>query len=271
MELAIFTTRDRVESYLGEDRFTRLYYGNEFCERLLPTPDGLEEVLAFLRERGLAFTLVTPFVTDEGMDKALGLIEHLEEDRTRRSEAGVPHEVVVNDWGLLYRMKEAFPGLEPVLGRLLNKQKRGPRILKLGGRVPEPMMDHFRRSNVDTQGLQGVLDDFGVERVELDNLLQGMERKTGLTGSLYFPYAYVTTTRLCLTNQCFARRRHARAIFPCEHECRKITFRLDHKDMPVALFLKGNTQFFRNDRLPGNLRALGIDRIVYQPHLPMLV
>jgi len=34
--------------------------------------------------------------------------------------------------------------------------------------------------------------------------------------------------------------------------------------MPVTLFIKGNTQFFKNDQLPSNLSLLGIDRLVQE-------
>ena len=60
-----------------------------------------------------------------------------------------------------------------------------------------------------------------------------------------------------------------RAIEPCGHECQIYTFGLTHKDMPVKLMLRGNTQFFRNDTLPENLDELGIDRLVFEPDLPL--
>ncbi|GAI02329.1 unnamed protein product, partial [marine sediment metagenome] len=45
----------------------RLYFGPEFCQYLLPSPSELKEALNFTRKRRLSFTLVTPFVTDEGL------------------------------------------------------------------------------------------------------------------------------------------------------------------------------------------------------------
>jgi hypothetical protein len=39
--------------------------------------------------------------------------------------------------------------------------------------------------------------------------------------------------------------------------------------MPVKLLLKGNTQFFINEVLPDDLEALKIDRLVFQPRIPL--
>lgn len=44
---------------------------------------------------------------------------------------------------------------------------------------------------------------------------------------------------------------------------------LQHKQMPADLLLKGNTQFFKNEQLPDNLKDLSIDRIVYEPEIPI--
>ena len=39
--------------------------------------------------------------------------------------------------------------------------------------------------------------------------------------------------------------------------------------MPVPLFSKGNTKFVRNGEIPENLLSHGIDRIVFEPEIPM--
>ena len=44
------------------------------------------------------------------------------------SDGGGATEVVVNDWGVLRLVRREFPGLRPVLGRLMNKMMRDPRV-----------------------------------------------------------------------------------------------------------------------------------------------
>jgi len=112
------------------------------------------------------------------------------------------------------------------------------------------------------------LQTCGVERVELDNLLQGIARNGGLQASLYYPFGYITTTRLCLLMEGDRPDKNLRSIGRCHRECLKYDVTLRHEDMPVPLHLKGNTQFFRNDTLPKNLAALSITRLVQIPELP---
>jgi hypothetical protein len=107
--------------------------------------------------------------------------------------------------------------------------------------------------------------------VELDNLLQGIDLPLqNLDVSLYFPFAYVTTTRLCLMSGCEdPDREEVVGVFPCNRECRKYTLGMANDIMPVLLIRKGNTIFFENPALPDDLDAAGISRLVTQPELPM--
>ena len=263
MEQAVFISKIKDLDCVTQ-KYSRLYYGAEFCEHLAPSCEDLDQVVRFADGRNMDFTLVTSFLTDEGLRRAQRLLGRLFQIK--------PHsEVVVNDWGLLGWLNREYPGFGLVLGRLLTKQKRGPQILSLKGRVPDAMVDHFRRCNADSAVLRDFLAENRVKRIELDNLLQGIRRPAdALPGSLYLPFAYITTTRLCLANSCEDRtHKPYRAIVPCHQECQKHSFRLRHKQIPVDLLLKGNTQFFKNERLPDNVSDLNIDRIVFEPEMPV--
>ncbi|HEA47179.1 MAG TPA: hypothetical protein ENH97_02070 [bacterium] len=234
----------------------RLYFGPEFCQHLLPSPPELKEALNFARQRRLSFTLVTPFVTEEGLKKLIPLWEVLKDWQKS--------EVVVNDWGVLYFLRENYPEFFLVLGRLLSKQKRGPRLLNIKDKIPQEMWNHFQRSYLDLPLVRNFLFQKGIRRVELDNLLQGIKGDPRIPASLYYPYTYVTTTRMCLTNACDQRTQPLRSIFPCRKECSIYTFKLTHRNMPLPLFIKGNTQFFKNEEIPSHLSELGIDRLVQE-------
>lgn len=242
---------------------TRLYFGVEFCERLIPSREELSCALAFAHKNKKDFTFVTPFVTDAGIKKLAPLLDHL---ASKASAA----EIVVNDWGLLNILKERSWQGPIALGRLLTKQKRGPRIMNILDKLPQGAVEHFRQSNVDVPVLAGFLSRNGVSRVELDNLLQGISRPDpALRGSLYYPYAYVTVTRYCLAAFSKNRAGSLRSIPECRKECQEMEFELSHPGMPVKLLLKGNTQFFENAVLPENLDLLNIDRLVFQPKIPL--
>ncbi|MCK5493882.1 MAG: hypothetical protein KAJ14_12295, partial [Candidatus Omnitrophica bacterium] len=135
----------------------------------------------------------------------------------------------------------------------------------------ESMYSHFQMSNVDSSIFSNFLKNKNIKRVELDNLIQGIDRpKKSLKGSLYFPFGYVTTTRFCLSN--FSIRddiKVLRGVYECNKNCQNTMVKLKHKDMPIDLYLKGNTQFFKNDNVSKKLNHLNIDRLVFQPEIPL--
>lgn len=263
MEKAIFISKIGNLKYVTRE-YSRLYFGIEFCQNLMPSKEELGRILEFISKKEMDFTFVTPYLTNEGMKKIKPLLSYI-------IDVQPEGEIIINDWGLLEWIGQEYFDLNLVLGRLLTKQKRGPRILNLIGRVPDNMVQHFRKSNVDSLILTDFLISKQIKRVELDNLLQGISRPPhSLKSSLYIPFAYITTTRLCLLSSCEDKvNKPLRAISACNKECQKYTFRLAHKKMPIDLLLKGNTQFFKNERLPDNLNDLNIDRIVYEPEIPI--
>jgi len=261
MEQAIFISRVQNLKY-SNSKYTRLYFGNEFCQRLIPSLEDIRVIRDFISKYQMKFSFVTPYVTNDGILTLRPLLEHV-----IKNFPGA--EIVVNDWGILRLIRREFNYPVLALGRLLTKQKRGPMNMNLKKRLPQTMLQHFQESNIDVPILGDFLVDNGIKRVELDNLLQGIIRENpSLEASLYFPFAYVTTTRFCLTASSGFRRKFLRSIPYCNKECQKYSFRLKHKKMPVNLFLKGNTQFFENKHLPDDLNSLNIDRLVFQPEIP---
>jgi len=263
MEQAIFiATVAGLKHYTAG--FSRVYFGNEFCEHLIPAVADLEPVLALVRENGLDLTLVTPYVTDSGLQRLYPLLDRISAQRPGS-------EVVFNDYGVLRVLTSRYLGLEPVMGRLLNRMKRGPRLMMVIDKLPPTTVEYFRGSNLNVPALGRFLSGHRVRRVELDNVLQGIDFTAGqLTASLYVPFVYVTTTRLCLANSAdIPERAEMVGIFPCRRECQQYTFYLNNPVMPVTLIRKGNTVFLENATLPDEVEHKRITRIVTQPEIPI--
>ena len=131
----------------------------------------------------------------------------------------------------------------------------------------------MERSHINIPGYHDFLKSYGISRVELDNLLHDGEVNLSgakIKASLYVPYAYVTTTRFCnIPSYNVSMRKLLPRILPCKKECQLYSFKLTHSTIPVPLLMKGNTQFVRNDRIPDALEQKGINRLVYQPEIPM--
>jgi len=263
MEQAVFISKVENLKYYNP-QFSRLYFGNEFCEHLIPSIKNLEQVLDFVLQNGMDFTLVTPYVTDKGLERLEHLLRKIAEQRPGT-------EVVFNDYGVLRILNTRYTELEPVMGRLLNRMKRGPRLMVVADKLPQTTVEYFQSSNLAVPVLRQFLNKNRVRRVELDNVLQGIDFALDtLEASLYVPFAYVTTTRFCLVNSCdVPEKREMIGIFPCGKECQKYTFYLRNPMMLVPLIRKGNTIFFSNEALPEGLEPKGISRIVVEPEIPM--
>ena len=289
MEKAIFITKVSQLRYVHTG-YGRLYFGNEFCERLIPSLKDLKKALSFIRGKRMDFSLVTPYVTNFGLERLKPLLALL---KSRK----VYGEIIINDWGLLSLVNREYVNLSVVLGRLLTKQKRGPRLIRLLKRETRPRfikdsknpkikyfifqkklpldLDSYYKGS-DTSSVP-IIHDFlirrCIKRIELDNTSQGLFlelEKSGISASVYLPYVYISTTFFCLSADCDQKKKSLLKRKPCKRQCQRYIFKLRHKTMPKVIYLKGNTQFYKNTRLQlKEWKAMGVDRIVYEPEIPV--
>lgn len=233
--------------------YHRLYFGAEFCPWRFPEVTELLGALQACRVAGWSLTLLTPVLWQPFLPmlraRLAALLPHLAES----------DEVVVSDWGGLRLVRELAPRQPLVLGRALSGQKRGAQILDL--QLNAAQLQYFRSCRWASSATLALLQEQGIERVELDNLLQGLEPLPApLAGTLHHPYAMVTSSRNCP----FAGGPSAAG---CPRPCGEV-FTLASSDQQPALLQAGNTQFLQLDTLPPDLTRLGIDRLVEHPQIP---
>lgn len=259
MEKALFISRFADLRFSGYG-YSRIYFGSEFCEGLIPAAQEIKEVLDFAAGKKLKLTFVTCYCTDRGIKKIEEAFEML--SAYKHIDALEP-EAVFNDFGVLMSLRRYR--LRPVMGRLLTRQSRDPRIKDFPGKYPEKKWRHLKECAFAEQYCEDFFKQHNISRVEIDNLLQGIhipERQTGdLKVSLYFPFGYVTTGRSCPSTA-------EQYPLSCQKPCLSYSLaRLSYHSMPAPLYLKGNTVFFRNSRLPQFSDYKMIDRLVWQPGL----
>ncbi len=278
MEKALHITKTGNLKYLTPG-FARIYFGTEFCQNLIPSVEDLEKAINFSRMEGLRFTFVTPFVTEKGLCR----LDHAFHFLKRRLE---DCEVVVNDWGVLEVLSKKYKTFKPVLGRLLTRQNRDPAVArifrkqvpyvikdadgKLGILLHIPPGKLYQRgvksSYVNTFSVYSFLAKLNVGRIELNNLIQGVDFE-GLKFkvSLYTPFVNISTTRFCPME---TRLQKTYRINVCKKECQRYYDRLKYNAGATVIYKRGNTLFYRN---PIRLRTLNkeiVDRIIFQPELP---
>lgn len=249
IEKAVYVSSVRDLSEISRRSFSRIYYGAEFCENLIPLPGQVTRVSTRARKEGFALSFLTPYCTDAGLEK-LSKIFSLLPDRT---------EVILNDFGVLKRMREmGLNNLIPVLGRLLVKYKRDPRITFF--KMEKRLMGYLRSSNINIPEFQEFLLRNGINRIEIENSFQGYNFRPdkNIRVSLYYPYVYISTAVRCV----FKR---ALNLPDCRRDCHSGIIKSTVSGLPVNIITRGNTEFYSNSRLDSTsaLKILNMDRMVF--------
>jgi hypothetical protein len=261
-EKAFYAVNPASVRKLAGGGYSRVYFGAEFCQWRLPSPSVMLKVLRAAHDRGMGFTLLTPWVTDSGIARINLLLESLS------GEAVKGIEVVVNDFGVLEALRK-HKALTPVLGRLLVKQKRCPRIPGIVEGLPDAGRAAYLRPGVEDSETAGFLKKYRIKRIELDSPLQGVDadlKSVGLKGSIYTPFAFVTTTRHCPAS---FDGETWQAFTGCRIKgCAGNIIELSHLEHKEPLIMRGNTQFTHTGEIPANIPEMGIDRIVVMEETP---
>ncbi|MBI5477732.1 MAG: hypothetical protein HY906_02685 [Deltaproteobacteria bacterium] len=221
--------------------FRRLYAGAEFCRHLIPSRAQWTAVLALARRRRVPVTLRTPPVTEEALARLAIVL---------RALSGVQGaEVVANDWGTLRLVHRRFPGLRPILGRCLRRQKKDPRVgeLAMSGAMSPETLDLLAR--------------WGVDLVEADCL---PDDASPIALALHLPFAFVASGSLCLLSGLGRPvEEKFRPDRPCRAPCRGRAVRLHHPACRAPLLLRENTFFAARGVGGPPLARPDVARLVY--------
>jgi hypothetical protein len=263
---------------IGDIVFTHCTFGTEFCENLIPSSVALASAIQAAQSQGLAFTLLTPYVSNAGLAALRPLLDVL------ANHGG--GEVAFNDWGVLHLLRRDYPQLAPVQGRLLNKSLRDPRVTPMyaNAHAPTATLSTLQSSNLDCDSYTALLARLGVRAVELDNLPQGNDLgfvASGVRAHAYLPFGFISTSRVCMAAGLhYHKADKFQPGAPCRHECQTHLLEYAYTNSPFGnrdqkFYLKGNTYFYVHTE--AMLRALfeqvrtgRIARLTWQPRLPMM-
>lgn len=225
------------DHYDADTPIDRVYFGSEFCERLIPDKKCFQRVLAQIEQHNLALSLLTPMVSDKGMRQLTKILPLLPEGA----------EVIVNDWGVLRLLQREFPRLTPVVGRLLCKMIKDPRL-------PSEQWARLYPHGVQSGPFHNLLEKFGIDRLEMD-VPPFAEQKDFHSAdralSVYLPFGYSVKGRMCKIGA--VGLDSARKFGPghgCNKECLRYTGKTRRDSVQgkgdLHTFQLGNTLFYRH-------------------------
>ena len=235
-----------IYGWLYDKTIEYIYFGNEFCEYRLPKVDEVIEAKNIASNLNCKFVLVTSPLSDNGL-KSIHKLHNLVDN------------IVINDVAMFQYSKSKHL----ILGRMFDKlfhEFRADRDsllewedFKITGTLPMVSKD-----------FHDLLVDNDIERIEVDLVNHEMRfGNTDLKVSVYAPFSYLTTGRLCMFrglqytdgNKFIIHKNES-----CGQFC-KNTNAVLHKNS-VSLIQHGNTIFAKSDI--DSLSGSNIDRFVIQ-------
>lgn len=223
-----------------------VYFGEEFCEHLIPSAKEVMAVSEEVLRRGWDFYLVTGIMAPNTLRAYLKLLKHLDAMKGRIG-------VVFNDWGFLQVLRREYPNLDPVMGRMLFKNKRyiynsaipdGFSNRDSRDRITRNQLKAMRETNLGIPAYKEFLQTLGVRKIDIDIPPQGLVLRGCAEFNLgvYFPWGYLTSGRTC---PLWASGRRFVAFRPCRVKaCIRKKDLKDGGAFNTRLMEIGNTVFY---------------------------
>ena len=262
--------------YFASLETNRFYFGNEFCQFLMPSKNEITEICNYSVKKNMAFTFVTPLITDYGIEKLATLLDVIKTFNKY-------NEIIFNDWGVFELIKEKYKDFQCIPGRLIDKTLRDPRFTpyEYQNSFSNHGLKFFQRPSITSNSYKRYLEKHRLNRVELDVLPQGFNFSDNeifpFLLSVYVPFGHLTTGRQCMMRM-LSRSYDNKFILDdnCKKECKKYG-QMMHKRQggllsddenfkgDVDLLRKGNTVFYYSTNIEYINSLKCIDRIIFQP------
>lgn len=244
----IGTSIERIKQLDGRKTFNYIYFGNEFCEYRIPSLKDIERCISIAKEESLRVVLVTPPVTDYGLSKLEKIFDYFITNET-------DIDIVVNDYGVLELLKEKQSNIGIIMGRVMDKTSHDSRASeeKINNYYGKSGLEFARTPGVISLYTEKVLENYDISRYEFDMPLVGLDLKGCQKKSLYWPYNYLTTGRVCSIRSYNLEGKDKYLVGNkiCDQGCRNVQIE-KHKPIngygnnvsDIFLFERGNTVFY---------------------------
>lgn len=254
----------------------RIYFGNETCEKLLPDFEDLVPIINLAKLKNIQLTFVTPFLSEHGINKVIGLLEKLQ-------DAIENFEIVISDWGLLDWVCKNKIG-SPVISRFLVGQQLDFRLSALFSDelvkdklilmndsyhrlkqkfISSELKEHLTSCSLLNTKIIEYFNTLGIYRFEINNIFQNINLYNDGKAfySLHVPFVPVALMRWCPNkNMDF----NFVNIDCGKQNCNNNFSEWHISDSSTDIFLINNGVYYFNDEWESKIsKNTNIDRIVF--------
>ena len=170
----------------------RLYIGNQFCHLLFPEKSCLFQLMEKAHREKCSITLVYTYIREDMLKTTEELLKKVD---NWSKEKQISVEIVVNDWALAEMLKKYPERLTPVLGTLLNKRKKDPRMIyKKGNKTL------YEKNSLNAEFYREFLgEEYNIWRYEWESCgyAQNFPGTLNEKNSLHFPFYQTNTSQYC--------------------------------------------------------------------------
>ena len=202
---------------LSRLQLTRLYIGNQFCHLLFPEETTLFRLIEKAYEEGLKLTLSFTYLREFMLEPVKQLLDKINGWCLARQTT---IEIMVNDWAMADLLTD-FPQLRPILGVLINKRRKDPRLSYKKGELSS-----LSENNINADFYRNFLaETCRITRYEWESCGYLPELPEG-KHSLHLPFYQTNTSQYCpLYARCKRGSRGAQTLpKDCPHWCSEYAF-----------------------------------------------
>lgn len=241
--------------------FERVYIGSEFCHNMIPDKLQLKKILNICILESYKITVAFPYLLENEIsntDELLYVINEIAESN------GMKIEILINDWGMI-ELVNKYRNLSLVLGRLLNKRKKDPRIEYIWNYKNNS--DLLKKNYLNNEEFLDGLKNMGITRFEFEDHLTDNELIDSKC-SLHFPYYQINTSMFCtMYAECKKYNKFKQSLISnCPKYCDNYVY-LYPKHLNIIgrgnSILGFNNKIFTNKKHLKKYIDMGIDRLVY--------
>jgi len=232
-----------------------VYFGNSYCEHLLPAIKEIAEAKAFCENRHFNFVFVFAPMSQSKTKE----VEYICETLSQKPNS----EVVINDFGTLYNVLK-YKNLKPILG--LNFTKT----------IKNAFLDSIKQNDISSTQLQNqkrllshiefenksvreFYTSLNIRRFAIENIalsLDFLDEAPKMYVDFYYPNITISNSRACDIAGMFEDKRRYFAYDECPKYCNFASLEFEHSDV-LGLYQRYTTIY----KIDFNLN---IPKIVYK-------